>query len=573
MISESLVYFILLTGCGSRKDISEKIEIEPSNANNIVVLSDDKVDFYKLDFPNAQHFRVQNISPDLLSDLDKGNDVYYDVLDVNNNVIGYVRDFLGPVSNEEDCACNPLSLTLTYNPDYSLRNILSVNPLQKYGHQELTEEEHKQMVGIAKNPSEEILQLTAPQEMIDGTTGATNLIYKDKVVDRAGYSSWRISHLSMNTSQIIQGAPIRRDIDKIQPMLNDAKSISQQMNTIVEFLPTAESDYVKQRVLYMLEELYLQRLLDGGEIEPTIEELFLNSGLGSFQEAELLTSMCRKFVAHKIALSFVSSCIETLEKNQHYSNFASSVLITKGLMLMEQDKKEEAIQYLEEGISLGETSPEFKLKMVTLYREDNRNEDACRMLEKIYIDSPKWNDIESDLNTCGDIHQIKERLDQTRKSILLSEKVAEPKSVSILNLLDENNVRQKIDVSNSDKIYVIVFFATWCGHCQNKMPQLVDFYNQLQESDLKDTVDFVPIRTAISRENYSIDTFKEIYNIPFPVMTDEGMVLDLFANEQGVRAAFPLLAVTNNKGEVIYFLSSGNYKNTVEDLFWILNSL
>ena len=55
MISESLVYFILLTGCGSRKDISEKIEIEPSNGNNIVVLSDDKVDFYKLDFPNAEN--------------------------------------------------------------------------------------------------------------------------------------------------------------------------------------------------------------------------------------------------------------------------------------------------------------------------------------------------------------------------------------------------------------------------------------------------------------------------------------------------------------------------------------
>ena len=573
MISNLLVCFIFLIGCVSRKDISEKIQPESISENNIVNLSDDKVNFYKLDFPNAEFFRKQNISPDLLSDLDKGNNVYYDVLDVNNNVIGYIRDFLGPVSNEDDCPCNPLSLTLTYNPDYSLRNILSVNPLQKYEHQELTEEEHKQMIAIAKNPSEEILQLTAPQEMIDGMTGATNLIYKDKVVDKAGYSSWRISHLSKNTSQIIQGAPIRRDIEKIQPLLNDAKSISQQMNTIVEFLPTAESDYVKQRVLYMLEELYLDRLLDGGETELAIENLFLDSGLGSYQEAELLTSMCRKFVAHKVAQSFISSCIETLEKNEHYSSFESSVLIMKGLLLMEQNNTDEALEYFEKGLSLGETSPDFKLKVVKLYREKDRHEDACRILEKIYIDSPKWNDIEVNLDACGNINQIKERLDQTRKNLLLADKVLEPKKVSVLNLLDESGIRQEISVSNSDKNYVIVFFATWCGHCQNKMPQLVDFYNQLQTSDLKDRVEFVPIRTATSRENYSIDTFKKIYNISFPIMTDEGMALDLFAKEQGVRAAFPLMAVTNKKGEVVYFLSSSHYKDSVEDLFWILNTL
>ena len=56
-------------------------------------------------------------------------------------------------------------------------------------------------------------------------------------------------------------------------------------------------------------------------------------------------------------------------------------------------------------------------------------------------------------------------------------------------------------------------------------------------------------------------------------MTDEGMALDLFAKEQGVRAAFPLMAVTNKKGEVVYFLSSSHYKDSVEDLFWILNTL
>ena len=65
MISNLLVCFIFLIGCVSRKDISEKIQPESISENNIVNLSDDKVNFYKLySFPAADGTADQVLKTD-----------------------------------------------------------------------------------------------------------------------------------------------------------------------------------------------------------------------------------------------------------------------------------------------------------------------------------------------------------------------------------------------------------------------------------------------------------------------------------------------------------------------------
>ncbi|MBM75024.1 MAG: hypothetical protein CMK59_06470 [Proteobacteria bacterium] len=536
-------------------------------------VSADRVGFYKTDFPNAVQFRQQTIPSDFLSDIDKGNSVYYDVLDANNTIIGHLRDFMGPVTDEENCPCSPLSLTLTYNTDFTLRNVISVAPLQKYGHELLTEEEHQQMVQIAQNPSEELLALQAPQDLIDGMTGATNLIYKDKVVDKAGYSSWRIANLAVDTAKIIQGAPIQRDADRLQQMLVKARKAADQMGILIEFIPTAESDYLRERALYILAELYMQSVLTGEPANKETEEVILNSGLGAFKEAELLTSLCLAFVEQKVALSFVSDCVDKLEQNEQIATVQSSIFILKGLLLLEEGKSEEALHFLEQGLSTTEQSPQFRQKMAILYSDLNKPDRSCEQLEAIYMQAPLWPNIDALLEGCGDVNEIKNRLDLLHKTAVLEDKVEEPKLVPVMELLDESSTKHSIDLSSGDKIRVIVFFATWCPHCQNEMPRLVDFYNQLQESDLKDKVEFLPIRAAIQRETQSFASFKRQFKIPFSIMTDEGIAFDTFAKAQGIQAGFPLLAVTNTKGEVAYFPSHGEYKDTVKELFWIVESM
>ena len=584
----TILSFLIFGGCDAPKDKSPTTkepvpslkeapkEIEPKEAiakTPKATLPQDKIDFYKKEFPNAASFNKRDIPADFLSDIDKSNSSYYEVLDQNNTIIGYLRDFMGPVTSEENCACNPLSLTLAYNTDFTLKNIISVAPLQKYGHEPLTEEEHKKMVSIAKSPSPELLALQAPQDMIDGETGATSLSYKDKVVDKAGYSSWRLARLSMETAQILQGAPIQRDMDRLQKKMQGADTPQAQRERLVEFIPTAESDYLKQRAVFILAELYLQGLSIGEKTDTTVESIILNANLGAMQEAELLINLCLAFVEQKAAPDFVSKCIQKLEKNPQKENFSAQIALLKGMELFEKGKGKEAIPLLEKGLAVGSVSPELRQKMALVYKELNETKKSCAQLEEIYLEAPKWPNLESMLQGCGDTKKITKKLDSKRKNTLLSSKLEAPKKASPMNLKDETGGDKSIDLSTTGKKTVIVFFATWCPHCQKEMPRLVEFYNTLQVSPNKNKIDLLAIRASTARETQSFADFKKQYGIPFPIMTDEGIAFESFANEQGVSPGFPMLAVANAKGEVVYFLSHGDYNDTSKELFWLLESL
>ena len=83
----------------------------------------------------------------------------------------------------------------------------------------------------------------------------------------------------------------------------------------------------------------------------------------------------------------------------------------------------------------------------------------------------------------------------------------------------------------------------------------------------------MPIRSAISREYQTLESFKVDYKIPFPILTDEGLVFDYFAEEQGIRQAYPTIAVVNKKGEAVYFPAHGHYNEPSKELFWLVESL
>ena len=594
MSAYTLISFLFFGACDAPKDKSTTKETVPSlkdapkaqetskdieqpstapASKSASTLPQDKVDFYKKEFPNAASFNKRDIPADFLAEIDKSNSSYYEVLDQNNNIIGYLRDFMGPVTSEENCACNPLSLTLAYNTDFSLRNLISVAPLQKYGHEPLTEEEHKQMVSIAQAPSPELLALQAPQDMIDGATGATSLNYKDKVVDKAGYSSWRLARLSMETAQILQGAPIQRDMDRLQKKMQGADTPQAQKERLVEFIPTAESDYLKQRAVFILAELYLQGLSMDGKTDPKVESIILDSKLGPMQEAELLINLCLAFVEQKAAPEFVSKCIQKLDANPQKENFSAQISLLKGMELVEKGKGKEAIPLLEKGLAVESVSPELRQKMALIYKELNETKKSCAQLEEIYVEAPKWPNLASMLEACGDVKARTKKLDERRKKKLLASKLAAPKKVSLMNLKDEAGSQKSIDLSATGKNTVIVFFATWCPHCQKEMPRLVEFYNTLQLSPNKNSTELLAVRASIARETQSFTDFKKQYGIPFPIMTDEGIAFESFANEQGVSPGFPMLAVANAKGEVVYFLSHGDYNDTSKELFWLLESL
>ena len=409
--------------------------------------------------------------------------------------------------------------------------------------------------------------------MIDGVSGATKLTFKDKVVDQAGFSSWRIARLAMDTAGIIEGSPRQRDADQLREMLETAETDAEKRSVIVDFIPMAESDYLQGRALMLLADLYFEVLLSGELPDVKTQNMLLNPGLGAHQDAEFLIKICTVFVEERVGLSFVSECINTLELNPQKNRFESEILILKGLALAAEGRVEEALPILEQGLSIAGPSPLLRQRLAVLYKERNRMEEYCNQIEQLYIDAPLWPGLNDIMSTCGDVTEIKERLQESRRASIVEAKVQDPKVVSSMELLDESGKRRTIDLAKEGKVHVLVFFATWCPHCQQELPKLVSFYNQLQESDLQDTVEFMPIRSAISREYQTLESFKVDYKIPFPILTDEGLVFEYFAKEQGIRQAYPTIAVVDKDGKVVYFPAHGQYNEPSQELFWLVEAL
>ena len=65
---------------------------------------------FKTAFPEAARFEGRKIAAEMVSALDKGNETYIRAIDKDGQLIGYLRDFTGPVTPHEDCPCSPLML-------------------------------------------------------------------------------------------------------------------------------------------------------------------------------------------------------------------------------------------------------------------------------------------------------------------------------------------------------------------------------------------------------------------------------------------------------------------------------
>ena len=145
--------------------------------------------------------------------------------------------------------------------------------------------------------------------------------------------------------------------------------------------------------------------------------------------------------------------------------------------------------------------------------------------------------------------------------------------MSALELYDESDVKVDLNLAEGEKTRVLLFFATWCPHCQEELPRIIEFYTKLQASAYQDNVELVVVRTAISRESFSFPDFKKIFSIPFSVLTDKGLEFESFAKEQKMRVSYPKLTVVNQQGEVVYHIPPSKYGDTSKELFWLLDTL
>ena len=249
--------------------------------------------------------------------------------------------------------------------------------------------------------------------------------------------------------------------------------------------------------------------------------------------------------------------------------------LLKGVIAYAKKDYKTAADMLSQGLVVlgGNAPPDLSKQYIDALTKSGQKEKACTQAQTVYLQHPLLVKSEKLLSSCTD-KKITEKLDAQRKETLLATKLATPIAVSALPLLNDEQQKIQLDLAAENKVTVLVFFATWCPHCQKEMPRLVDFAKRIaKDKELSTKAQLIGVRSSVARETEPYADFKKRFNINFPILTDESIAFEQFAVEQNKQPGYPMIAVIDAEGKSQYFLSHGDYNDSAQELKWVVESL
>ncbi|MBA3037364.1 MAG: redoxin domain-containing protein [Desulfobacterium sp.] len=72
------------------------------------------------------------------------------------------------------------------------------------------------------------------------------------------------------------------------------------------------------------------------------------------------------------------------------------------------------------------------------------------------------------------------------------------------------------------KVLIIELFSFYCPHCQRAAPKVNELYQEMQKQDaIKEKIKIIGI--GVGNSDYEVNSFKNTYQIPFPLFPDKSM--------------------------------------------------
>src|SRR5271169_6918329 len=204
-------------------------------------VTEQRAAFYRKALPEARQFTLKRVPEDAVAAEDRGNETYVEARDAKGALVGYLRDFQGPISATPSCPCHALSFTMALDTTLKLKTLMSEAPLEKYGHAPMTPADMARLIEITRNPPADLMKAPRPEDVVDAVTGATRTEYREMVVAQAALTTRRIAGLVEDTARLIRGAPLARDRQTLAALLTGITEASAAVQKLAEFLPQAES--------------------------------------------------------------------------------------------------------------------------------------------------------------------------------------------------------------------------------------------------------------------------------------------------------------------------------------------
>ncbi|MEE2962034.1 MAG: TlpA disulfide reductase family protein [Myxococcota bacterium] len=531
--------------------------------------------YYRQVFPDAHRFEIKNIPKKWLSKLDKRNSSYVVVSGMNGEKLGYIRDVVGPISPDKDCPCSPITVSLAFNDKPELVQIFSEAPLKKWGNTAFTQNDLENLHRVVREQTAFFKTISHPNVLIDGISGATLKKYSPRVVGQAALTSWRITRLVDQTQQIIVGVPILNDTQKLETRLRDVTNSTQQMSILTQFLREAESERVGLQAYRRLRQLYRDHLKINRKPRPYIENLLLQPRFSSDTKLVEVLLMCQDFAFAGVAPELVQQCVLDLRPGLPLA-FKTTLDTIEALLFFQDSKFQEAHELIQPTLKKSDifSQPELFGYAMDIAASAGQTESACALAKKLYLAHPRYPKVIEHLNRCVPLTQsLQQKLDETRKARLLQTRIRGATAPS-LELTDSSGLNEKtLNLQKTNKVTALVFFATWCPHCQDELPKLIEFQKQLGNKQKE--IQLVGVRTAVEREKEPYDEFTKRFELNFDIFTDPVLSLNFskFTKHFGLTMELPTLVILDQRGALQYQIFRSQYSDLNQELTWLIDSL
>jgi peroxiredoxin len=107
---------------------------------------------------------------------------------------------------------------------------------------------------------------------------------------------------------------------------------------------------------------------------------------------------------------------------------------------------------------------------------------------------------------------------------------------------------QTVELSQSNKLTIVNFWATWCPPCREEMPEFQKAYEKY-----KDKVNFMMINvTSTETDSSAVPEFVKKNGYTFPVLLDDGSVTSVPVADQYGIVAIPTTYIVDATGKIVY---------------------
>jgi thiol-disulfide isomerase/thioredoxin len=542
----------------------------PAPAGPDPAVSEARAAFYRRAFPDARQFVSKPIAAEGLPAEDRGNETYVEARDAKGTLLGYLRDFAGPIAAVPTCGCHPLSFTLALDPQLRLKTLLSEAPIEKYGHAPMTPEDMVRLVEIVRDPPAALMKTPRTEDVVDAVTGATRTEFHDMVVPHAALTTRRIAGIVQDTVRVLSGAPLARDRQALGRLLEGKTDPLALATTLADFIPQAESEDVRSQAFDMLIHYYslaLQRRLPR---QPSVESRLLDASEAYPGD---VARACQTLANRAQALDLVQTCVRRLAP-QAAKVDAGSWAMLRGTEAFENGRTAEAVPALEAAAEavLPSVDPALHLRLVQALSAVGRKADGCSRIKALLRSEPLYPGAATWLSLCPEPEDVlTASLREERHQEVLKGRRADGTPLPKLSLTDDQGKAVQLDLAHAGRTHVLIFFAAWCPHCQADFPAFKELAEAVaRDPSLREKIRVLGVRTYSSKDVEPWPDFARRFAPNFPVWSDapDGDTLKALASTFGFSAGIPRLLVVDDKGILRFMVDADPYREISRELLW-----